>query len=361
MSRLALSREVLFVETHCSAVSESTWELHSDRKHPGIEILVMHLPRERWGEGSFIDAERRRLLEDFLSLSGLRYENPVLWFYDPMAVVAFADHCGEVAIVYDCMDELAQFRGAPPELREREAELLRQADVVFCGGQKMRAKRLPHNPNCHFYGTGVDYAHFSTSLSPTLEVDQDISRLPGKVLGYFGVIDERIDYDLLTQLADADPAWSIAMVGPFAKISAAELPHRPNLFWLGRREYAELPAITKGFAVCLMPFALNSATEFINPTKALEYMATGRPVVSTALDEVRMNFSEVCHIAGSREEFVRSCEEQANEPDELRVRHGRDIASTHTWEFIVESMERHLYAAILARGRRGLQPTVHHV
>ena len=187
------------------------------------------------------------------------------------------------------MDELTQFLGAPPVLHQRELELTLRSDLIFCGGRKMRDKRLPYNSNTHFYGTGVDCDHFGEAMNLECIVDSDIMALSGPILGYFGVIDERIDYTLLVTLANAEPNWSIAMVGPVVKIDPAMLPQHKNLHWLGPRSYEKLPAMTKGFDVCLMPFALNSATEFINPTKALEYMAAGKPIVSTALDEVQTN------------------------------------------------------------------------
>jgi glycosyltransferase involved in cell wall biosynthesis len=206
----------------------------------------------------------------------------------------------------------------------------------------MREKRLPLNPNTHFYGTGVDCDHFGKALSDDLAIDPDIAALPGPVLGYFGVIDERIDYALLAALADAHPEWSIAMVGPLAKIDASTLPRRPNLHWLGGRPYERLPAITKGFAVCLMPFALNAATEYINPTKALEYMAAGRPVVSTALNEVRSNFSSVARIAGGPSEFIELCQKEIRSPSRQRILRGLHLAADNTWESIAEKMDGHI-------------------
>ena len=230
----------------------------------------MHLPASRWSDGKFIDRERRRALRRTLSneLAG-RFDDAILWFNDPMAVTAFAGHLDESLVVYDCMDELSQFKGAPPTLIEREYDLLEVADVVFCGGRKMRDKRLPYNSNSHFYGTGVDCRHFGAAHTSAFLVDPEIAALNGPVLGYFGVVDERIDYDLLAALADANAGWHVVMVGPTTKVDPATFPKRPNLHFLGGRPYAKLPAITKGFSVCLMPFARNEATEYINPTKAL--------------------------------------------------------------------------------------------
>jgi glycosyltransferase involved in cell wall biosynthesis len=352
LSRLAQTHPVLFVECHCSPVEHGTLRGYNPVGHPNVTVLQMHLPAARWSDGEFIDRERRRLLETFRRGDMGRFDDPVLWFNDPMAVVSFAGHCGERAIVYDCMDELAQFRGAPPALVERELELVRRADVVFCGGRKMREKRLPHNANTHFYGTGVDCAHFGAARSSELAVDPQIAALPGKVLGYFGVIDERIDYELLAKLAAALPECSIAIVGPHAKVDPATWPRPKNLHWIGRRDYADLPAITKGFAVCLMPFALNEATEFINPTKALEYMATGRPVVSTAINEVKSNFPGICRIAESHEQFIAQCREELRRPSRLRIRRGLALCAQNTWDAIAAKLDEHLVAAVHAREAR---------
>ncbi len=350
LSRLAARRPVLFVETYCSDVAAALTRVQSPPGHPQVTVLQMHLPQSRWADGAFIDCERRRLLLEFLAQAPL-YEDPVLWFNDPMAVTAFAGHCNESAIVYDCMDELSQFKGAPAQLPERERDLLRHADIVFCGGRKMRDKRLPLNPNSHFYGTGVDCDHFGRARSHEVAIPPDILALSGPVLGYFGVVDERIDYELLARLADALPRCSVAIVGPTAKVDPDAFPRRGNLHWLGRRDYADLPAITKRFSACLMPFALNAATEFINPTKALEYMAAGKPVVSTAIDEVRTNFSAVCLIARDHDEFIAHCRRAVQYPDQDRIEAGLDLASRNTWERITAEMDAHIVVAIGSRRR----------
>lgn len=348
LSRLAVRHPVLFVETRCADTPAAFTRTRVAPNHPAVTILEVNLPASRWADGGFIDRERRRVLQERLAgeFRG-RYDGAILWFNDPMAVTAYAGQLGERLIVYDCMDELTQFQGAPPALLARELELVRRADVIFCGGRKMRDKRLPLNANTHFYGTGVDCVHFGRALSAELPVDPTIAALPGPVFGYFGVIDERIDYALLAALADAYPEGSVAMVGPVAKVDPAALPRRPNLHWLGGRPYAQLPAIAKGFAVCLMPFALNASTEYINPTKALEYMAAGRPVVSTALDEVRMNFVGVAHVAKTRAEFIARCGAEAAAPSRRRVNRGVNLAAENTWEQIAAKLDGHM-AELLA-------------
>jgi glycosyltransferase involved in cell wall biosynthesis len=350
LSRLAKTHPVLFVETYCTETPTTIVKLRSADGHPNVTICEMHLPASRWNDGKFIDRERRRALRSALSneLEG-RFDDAILWFNDPMAVTAFAGHLDESLIVYDCMDELSQFKGAPPALIEREYELLEVADVVFCGGRKMRDKRLPINSNSHFYGTGVDIRHFGTALSPNLAVDPEIAALKGPVLGYFGVVDERIDYELLGALADANPNWHVVMVGPTTKVDPANFPKRRNLHFIGSRPYAQLPAITKGFSVCLMPFARNEATEYINPTKALEYMATGRPVVSTALDEVKSNFSGVARIARTHSEFISMCRSEVDSPSDSRIARGIKLAAENTWDAIVGKMERHVADALISK------------
>ncbi len=350
LSRFARTHRVLFVETYCSDVPATRVDLRSAAGHPNVTICAMHLPASRWSDGQFIDRERRRALRRTLAnqLQG-QFDDAILWFNDPMAVTAFAGHLDEALIVYDCMDELSQFKGAPPALLERERDLLQVADVVFCGGRKMRDRRLRFNSNSHFYGTGVDTRHFGTALKEETSVPVEIAELGGPVLGYFGVVDERIDYDLLAALADADPKWHVVMIGPFCKVDPTQFPQRPNLHWLGGRPYAELPAFTKGFSVALMPFALNEATEYINPTKALEYMAAGRPVVSTALDEVKSNFSSVARIAKSHEQFISLCRREVESPSQTRIARGLRLAAENTWEANVEKMEAHIATAFAER------------
>jgi glycosyltransferase involved in cell wall biosynthesis len=166
------------------------------------------------------------------------------------------------------------------------------------------------------------------------------------VLGYFGVVDERMDYELIARLADANPNWSVVMIGPVLKEDEAILPKRSNLHWLGQRSYSDLPAYCKGFDVCLMPFALNESTEFINPTKALEYMATGRMIVSTAVPDVVRNFGSVVKVAKDKGAFVSLCRQAIERPEQDAIERGLQMASENTWERIVARMEAHIQEAL---------------
>jgi glycosyltransferase involved in cell wall biosynthesis len=259
----------------------------------------------------------------------------------------------EVLTVYDCMDELSKFKCAPPEIIEREAKLLQLADVVFTGGRRLFESKRRFNSNCHFYGCGVDVEHFGKARQGETEVPPELAHLKKPVLGYFGVVDERMDYELIAKLADSNPQWSVAMIGPVMKVDAASLPKRPNLHWLGQQAYERLPAFCKGFDVCLMPFALNESTEFINPTKALEYMATKRPIVSSAVPDVVRNFGAVVNVAANHEEFIALCRlalRQENKGDTSgeipeRVQRGLAMAAENSWERIVGELEEHVVAA----------------
>jgi glycosyltransferase involved in cell wall biosynthesis len=347
-SRLSNRHRILFVETHCSKVAEGGVKLKTVEDYPNLTVAEVHVPAALWHDGPEVDAERLRLVQETLAgpLEGL-FDQPVQWFYDPMAAPCFLEQLGEVAVVYDCMDELSKFKGASPELVARERQLLRAADVVFAGGRRMRDAKQRYNQNCHFYGCGVDVEHFASAQRADTRVPDDLAGLSGPCLGYFGVVDERMDYQLLADLADAHPAWNVAIVGPVAKVDPAAFPRRPNLHFLGGKTYGQLPAYAAGFDVCLMPFARNEATEYINPTKALEYMATGRPIVSTDVPDVVSNFSSVVKIARSRPEFVRLCEDQVLRPDAAAIQRGHALAGEQTWEAIIDQLEWHIADVLL--------------
>src|SRR6185437_438379 len=347
LSRLSARHKILFVETFAPdpQLSSATARFWTAENFPNITLLRLQFPAWRWTDGAFVDRERRRLVKEFLTGPGAgQFDDPMQWFYDPMAVPAFLGQMDEIGVVYDCMDELSKFRGAPPQIRARERKLLAAADVVFAGGRKLwQSKKLLHD-NCHFYGCGVDGTHFGKACARETNIPEDIAKLPKPVLGYFGVIDERMDYALLMKLADANPDWSIAMVGPTMKVDS--VPQRPNLHWLGQKNYLELPAYCKAFDVCMMPFALNEATEFINPTKALEYMATGKPIVSSAVPDVVTNFGSVVKIAATHDDFISLCRRALKKPDSAAIDAGLEMAAANSWDSIVAKLEEHIADAI---------------
>ncbi len=247
----------------------------------------------------------------------------VTWFYTPTPWYLL-DQLPAHLVVYDVMDDLTSFKGAAADLPWRESQLLAGADLVFAGGPSLYAA-----------------AHFAQALDPSTELPPELESLSRPILGYCGVIDERIDLDLLDVLARRRPDWSFVMVGPAAKIQPAHLPSVPNLHSVGQQPYARLPAFLKGFDVCLMPFALNEATRSISPTKALEYMAARKPIVSTPVPDVVANWSEAVTIAAGVERFQQAIVDVLAETEGQRVE--REASQAHLvnrngWDRIAEEM-----------------------
>lgn len=350
MSRLARHRPVLFIEEPVHdpgpARLDSSWQ----GRH--LEVLTPCTPLPSQG----FDAEQalflRPLLRRALQERGLR--SPMAWLYTPMALPV-ARALDPALWIYDCMDELSAFKGAPPELPERERELMELADLVLTGGPALyEAKRALH-PHVHCMPSAVDVAHFqpavqdpeATRCAETLQ-----GALPRPRLGFFGVIDERMDLDLLAHLADARPQWQIVMVGPVVKIDPASLPRRPNIHWLGMQSYQVLPALMAGWDVCLMPFALNESTRFISPTKTLEYLAGEKPVVSTPVPDVQRLYGAVVRIARTAEAFVEACEQALHEsPGQRRQRltHAMDVVASYSWDSSAQVVHELLEEALESR------------
>jgi glycosyltransferase involved in cell wall biosynthesis len=349
LSRLSKRHPVLFVEgpKPVEGCQIASLEVREVADYPNVLVVKTQMPAARWNDGEWIDNERRRVLQNFLAEPvGRAFSSPVQWFYDPMAVTAFAGQMGEIGIVYDCMDQLSQFQFAPPELLKRERELLAVADVVFAGGPKIWKDKRKHNPNCFSFGCGVDVEHFAKALSPNNALPVDVKDLPHPIFGYIGVVDERLDYRLLAALAKANAGGSIVMVGPTTKVNPASLPRRSNLHWMGARDYSTLPAYAKSFDVCMMPFAINEATEFINPTKALEYMASGTPIVSTPVEDVVLQFSNIVTVASNTAEFIAGCAIAAQKPDRMAIQRGLELAGRNSWDSVVHQLETHVENAL---------------
>ena len=253
-----------------------------DVSHPvaGVSVAVPLLPAGTSPQEAV--RHQRRLLDQLLA--GFAPERLVAWFYTPMAM-AFASHLSPDVVVYDCMDQLASFRGAPPELVRFERQLMQRADLVFTGGQSLfEAKRGMH-PRVSCFPSSIDVNHYRPARGQ-LEEPAEMAALPRPRLGFFGVVDERMDLALLDQMAELRPHWSFVMIGPVVKISEAELPRRANIHWLGGRRYDELPRYLGHWDIGLMNFALNESTRYISPTKTPEFLAAGLPVVSTPIVDV---------------------------------------------------------------------------
>src|SRR5215203_3623919 len=293
-----------------------------------VRVIVPELP-EGIGENEAIAAQRD-LLEQCIEAQQI--SEYVLWYYTPMAL-PFTDHLSPVAVVYDCMDELSAFKGAPTILKAREAELMRRAALVLTGGQSLfEAKRHQH-PNIHPFPSSVDVAHFAQARRITTE-PQDQAPIPHPRLGFFGVIDERMDIDLLDGVAAARPDWHLVMLGPVVKIDPDSLPHRANIHYLGSKRYEELPQYLAGWDVALLPFARNEATRFISPTKTPEYLAAGKPVVSTSIRDVVRPYGQqgLVRIADDVPAFVAACAAAMKEDASSRVTQADAFLRQTSWD-----------------------------
>ena len=278
-----------------------------------------------------------RLLVDLLEEEG-RPPAPDVWVYTPMAMDV-ATELEPTTLVYDVMDDLSSFRNAPGGLRLLQRRLLAEADVVFTGGRSLHEQVLQvRSHGVHLFASGVEPGHYVRSRS--LRRPHDIP-----VAGYVGVVDERLDLGLVAGLADRLPDWGIHVVGPVAKISLEDLPHRQNLEWLGPREYDELPEVVAGFDVALMPFALNEATRSISPTKTLEYLAAGLPVVSTRVPDVVADYPGLVHLADDPDGFAVACRHVLSHPLHERDRRFRSLRRTRDWDTIADAMHTVLAGA----------------
>jgi hypothetical protein len=353
LSRFAQHAPVLFVEEAVFADDIVTPALDLSTPMRGVTRVIPKLPAALYGQPDETLATTRALLQQALARGGAlgngQFARPVQWFYTPMPAPAMLGAFGERGVVYDCMDELSQFKFAPPELLERERMLIRNADVVFTGGHKLWQSKSRLHPNVHFFGCGVDSAHFAKARLDSTPRPADLPEQEAPILGFYGVIDERLDYALIAHLAEALPEWTVAMAGPVVKVSWDDLPKMPNIKWLGQKQYAELPLYAKAFDVCLMPFALNEATEYINPTKTLEYMAAGKPIVSTAVADVVRNFTPVVKVARSYDGFVAACRAAARAPQPELIARGIGTAADASWESIVAKMRAHIADALDAK------------
>lgn len=304
MSRFAKARPVIFWEEPLDYEGDAPrLDLRRDPAN-GVIIATPQLPA-----GTPPGARQSLLAEMVDQLVGDTGKPAVLWYYTPM-MLPFSRHLAADCLVYDCMDELANFRFAPPELTTLEDELIARADLVFTGGYSLYEAKRHRHPRVFPFPSSVDRQHFAAARNSLAE-PADQAAIPGPRLGFYGVIDERLDLDLLAAVADARPDWSLVMVGPVAKIDPAALPRRANIHYLGNKPYAELPAYLAGWQVALMPFAINEATRFISPTKTPEYLAAGRPVVSTPITDVVRHYGELAgvKIAADAPGFVASAAE----------------------------------------------------
>lgn len=343
LERCAKTRRVFFVEEPIASPDDSWW-LDISQRDSGVWVVVPRLPRDLSEESTI--ALQQMLVNDLFS--NAQIQSPILWYYTPMAV-SFTYHLHASAIVYDCMDELSAFKGAHPELQNREAHLFNLADLVFTGGRSLYEAKQHQHSSVHAFPSSIDAVHFAQARASVKEPADQVE-IPHPRLGFYGVVDERMDLELLDGVARARPDWHLVIIGPVVKIDPETLPRHSNIHYLGSKSYQELPSYLAGWDVALLPFARNESTRFISPTKTPEYLAAGKPVVSTSIRDVVRPYSEekLVHIADTVPEFVdaiaAALEQHQTQPDWLN-RVDALLAQT-SWDITWQSMNELIETAI---------------
>ena len=341
LTRLARHYRIVIVE---EPMHDPQGPSRLERSSPQANITVCR-PRTPLDVPGFHDdqiALVAPLLADLLP-AGTR---PIVWFYTPMALPLLKELDPRL-VVYDCMDELASFKKAPRQLLQRESALLNLADLVFAGGPSLYEAKRHRHANAHCFPSSVDVDHFRQARGAVAS-HPDQEAIPHPRLGFYGVIDERVDLELVGALADSHPDWQLVLVGPVVKISEEDLPRRPNIHYLGQRDYRDLPAFLAGWDVCLMPFAINEATRFISPTKVLEYMAAELPIVSTPIADVVGPYGGVVAIADGADAFAAACAAALALDDagrEAKAAAMREQVARTSWERTAQAMASLLDAA----------------
>ncbi len=349
LSRAARTHSVIYFEEPLFENVKQPF-LRAEEPQQNLRILTPVLP-----EGSTAaqaTAMQRALLDN--ALASVQYDNLILWYYTPMAL-AFSDHVEADVCIYDCMDELSGFRGAPRELVQMERLVLNRADVVFTGGQSIyEAKRRLHK-SIHAFPSSIDVAHFHKARKPGKDPDSQ-AHIPHPRVGFAGVIDERLDVALLDQAATRMPDVQFVMVGPVVKIDPADLPRRSNIHWLGPRSYAELPAFMAHWDVGWMPFALNEATRYISPTKTPEFLAAGLPVVSTAIvDVVRTYGAQGLVQIADADDIEEKIREAIGNPKDLLRNSVDAYLATMSWDQTWRGMLAHVARAAKPQMEKSLR------
>lgn len=317
LSRLASRWRVIFIEEPVAGQAGQRMEFLAAAD--GVEVWRPHVTGDAPGFHDDHISVLQRLIGE--AIRERKVGDYWVWFYTPMAVPLAAE-LSPRGMVYDCMDELTLFKNAPKQLVQRENVLFKEADLVFTGGPSLYNAKRHRHPSVHCFPSSVDAEHFS-GVSAEHPLQAGLAR---PRLGYCGVIDERINMDLVAALAQAHPEWQIVMVGPVVKIDPASLPRNANIHWLGQQSYKDLPAFICGWDVCLMPFALNEATRFISPTKMLEYMACGRPSASTSIKDVVEPYGHLISIADTPAAYVAACEAILGRTGEQQAAHTLALA-----------------------------------
>lgn len=348
LSRFAQHGRVFYVEDafyHNDDLIEPHVEIKN--RDNGVKVVVVHLPQRLRHDENAADQAQFETLSHYFNEQGVT--NYIFWYYTPMALGKSRQFTPKLT-VYDCMDELAAFKFAPPALREREQELFRKADLVFTGGHTLYESKREQHPDAHPFPSSIDKAHFGQARGPLAE-PADQASIAHPRIGFFGVVDERLDIELLRELSQAHPEWQFVIIGPVVKINPAILPRTANVHYLGGKDYKELPSYLKGWDVATLLFADNESTKFISPTKTPEYLAAGNPVVSTPIRDVVRPYGDLnlVQIADNAADFGKAISKALTQREDADWRKRTDdylatISWDQTWQQMVDLMQARLHA-----------------
>jgi len=342
MKRFSKHAQVLFVEESIPSDRKSPAHIFSPSKN--ITVMQPIVSSDKY------TIQVGKLIRNFMKQN--KWDTPRLWFYSAM----FVDMLYQVPhtqVIYDCMDELSAFLGAPESLVMNERLLLSKADTVFTGGKSLYESKRRLHDHVHCFPSSVDKHHFEKALvSKKTSSPKDIERIPGKKVGFYGVIDERIDLNLLQELAVLNPDISFIMIGPVVKIAVNSLPNQKNIFYLGGKSYDQLPQYLKEFDIAMMPFALNNSTKFISPTKTLEFMAAKKPIISTPITDVAKIYPQEVTIAENSLEFskaIRAYLAESVAAKKTREHRQTIVIDQTSWDATAKEMESIMTKTELAK------------
>lgn len=311
LTRFSHYHRVFIMEEPFYNQPETGYQVQIDPENQNLCVVSMKVSEEDTKNGGIHAI--KNMIDSLMKIYSVK--NLLLWYYSPMAL-AYSNHLIPLLTVYDCMDELSAFRFAPPDIKEKEAELLKKADIVFTGGQSLYEAKKNLHADIHAFPSSIDKSHFSKARLESKDAD-DQAAIPHPRFGFYGVVDERFDIVLLDEISRLKPQWHFIIIGPVVKIDPDTLPKRENIHYLGGKQYSELPLYLGNWDIAILPFALNESTKYISPTKTPEYLAGGKPVISTSITDVVNPYGTMglVKIADSAQEFIHAAETIFNEND----------------------------------------------
>lgn len=340
MNRFARYERVYFIEEPVyEHGGESFLEIKKDGKN--LWVVTSHL-LDTYTEDEIVFQQKILLSQLYTEQ---KIENYIHWYYTPMAL-SISNHLQPELVIYDCMDELSGFKFAPADLKQKEKDLFRAADLVLTGGHNLyHAKKNLHN-NIFPFPSSIDKEHFMQARG-RMRVTPDQKNIKQPIFGFYGVIDERFDIELLREVATRKPEWSFVIIGPVIKIDRATLPVLPNIHYLGSKIYEELPVYLTGWDVALIPFLLNESTKYISPTKTPEYLAAGIPVLSSAIADVvnPYGLNNLVQIFEDADSFISAGEKELAKTGAERrkwLRHVDLFLKGNSWDETWRQIKKHI-------------------